>query len=326
MKRLGLAILIFATATTVFCALRRATVSIEQELVTQTAAWQTQTQQLASLRLEQQQVFERVNDARQLLAAQPPLSPLTQLAEKILSGDSLENLSAAESEQLLTELGFSWKTTGDYLIVSKKSLAGISFPGLKGVKLTGVACAVLAITPAEQATIETMTRQLGEVRAAWAKEHTQRIEPSGNVVAQYSLTPDRELSQKQLASFTNGIFSTLGSERGQWLYDHSIDWLTDAGLRTGPEYTEAAVKLFGATPLPEPAPQPTTLLVERYQSGGEARMNYTLKQAGNSMTTSVSPWQSFPEAFRPLFPGGWADLAKAEGFELPEEFKKHKAR
>lgn len=326
MKRLGLAILIFAAGTTVFCALRCATASTRDELVTQIAAGQIQTQQLASLRWEQQQLSERISDTKQLLAAQPPPPPLTQLAEKVLSGVALENLSAAESEQLLAELGFNWNTAGDYLVVSKKSLAGISFPGMKGVKLTSVARAVLAVTSAEQAAIETMTKQLGDARTVWARNHVQRIEPSGNVVAQYSLTVDREFSQNQLASFTNGIFSTLGPERGQWLYDHSIDWMADTGLRTGPEYTEAAIKIFGAKPMPEPAPQPTTLLVERYQSGGETRMNYTLKQAGNSMTTSVSPWQSFPEAFRPLFPGGWADLAKAEGFELPKEFEKHKAR
>src|SRR5689334_14782706 len=139
MKRTLLVILILATGTTVFCALRAATANAQRELATQTSSWQIQTQQLGQLRLEKQQVFERWSDAKQSLAAQPPLSMFTQLAEKILSGAALENLSSAESEQLLAELGFNWNTTGDYLIVSKKSLAGISFDGMKGVKLTAVA-------------------------------------------------------------------------------------------------------------------------------------------------------------------------------------------
>lgn len=326
MKRALLAILILATGTTVFCALRNATANAQQELTTQTSAWQIQTQQLAQLRLERQQFFERWNDTKQLLAAQPPLPALTQLAEKILSGAALENLSTVESEQLLAELGFSWTTTGEYLIVSKKSLAGISFDGMKGMKLTAVARAVLAITPAEQAAIEAMTQQLSAARVAWAKEHVQRTEPRGDVLAQYSLSVDREFSQSQRTIFTNGIFSALGEQRGQWLQDHSIDWMTDVGLRTGPEFTEAAAKLLGSSPPPEFETPPTTLTVERYKSGDTWRMNFTLKQAGNSMTTSVSPWQPFPEAFKPLFPNGWADLAKAEGFELPKEFEKHKAR
>jgi hypothetical protein len=105
-----------------------------------------------------------------------------------------------------------------------------------------------------------------------------------------------------------------------------MNWMTDVGLRTGPEFTEAAVKLFGARIAPESETPPTTLTVERYQSGGQWGMNFNLKQAGNSMTTSVTPWQPFPEAFRAVFPGGWEELAAREGFELPADFKKHKAR
>lgn len=39
------------------------------------------------------------------------------------------------------------------------------------------------------------------------------------------------------------------------------------------------------------------------------------------MSTDVNPWQPFPEAFRPLFPGGWKELAEREGFELPKSFQ-----
>jgi hypothetical protein len=326
MKRALLAILILATGTTVFCAFRIATADTRQELAIQTSAWQTQTQQLAQLRREKQQVFERWNDTMQLLAAQPPLAALTQLAEKILSGAALDNLSTTESEQLLAELGFNWNTTGDYLIVSKKSLAGISFDGMKGVKLTDVARAVLAITPAEQAAIETMTQQLGNARTDWAKEHVQRTEPSGDILAQYSLPVDAEFSQSLLAIFTNGIFSALGTERGQWLQSHSLGWMMDVGLRTGEDFSKVPEELRATMPTSEYETQPTTLTVERYKSGDEWRMNYRLKQAGNSMVTSVSPWQPFPEAFRPIFPDGWEELAAREGFELPADFKKNKAR
>jgi hypothetical protein len=40
----------------------------------------------------------------------------------------------------------------------------------------------------------------------------------------------------------------------------------------------------------------------------------------STLSTYVSPHQPFPETFRPLFPGGWVDLAQREGFELPAEF------
>ena len=73
--------------------------------------------------------------------------------------------------------------------------------------------------------------------------------------------------------------------------------------------------------------EPTTLTVHLSQIvNNERRYNYTLKSRHSTMTTSISPWQPFPEAFKPLFPGGWKDLATAEGFELPQEFKQHQAR
>jgi hypothetical protein len=43
------------------------------------------------------------------------------------------------------------------------------------------------------------------------------------------------------------------------------------------------------------------------------------------MSTDVSPYQPFAEAFLPLFPNGWPDLAQREGFELPKGFRKRQA-
>lgn len=318
MKRVLLAILILATGTTVFCAFHSANTGLRKELAAQQAAWQTQTQQLAQLHFEKQQVVERVNETKRMLAAQPSLPAHQQLAEKILAGDSLQNLSAAEREQLLAALDFSWNTTGDYLIVSKKSLEGISLDGMKGLKLTAAARAVLAITPAEAATIETMTRQLGDERSIWATDHVQRTEPNGNILAHYSLPMDEEFSRRQQQTFTNAVLGALGEQRAQWLQQFSYGWMQDVGLLTGPIMSGIPAELLANMPATEK--KPTTLKVERYESGNNTSLNYTLEQAGGSMSTGVDPWQPFPEAFRPLFPGGWADLAEREGFELPKEF------
>lgn len=322
MKRAWLAILILSAGITVFCSLRNGTANARQELATQSAASQTRARQLALFRVEKQQVLERLRETKRLLAAPPPLPALAQLAEKILSGAPLQNLSTSESEQLLAELGFNWSTTGDYLMVSKKSLDGISFDGIKGVKLTTAARETLAITPAEQAAIETMTSQLADARAAWAKEHVQRTAPSGNVLAQYSLPVDAKFSQSQLAIFTNGIMGTLGGQRGQWLQDHSAGWMDAVGLRTGQDISKIPAEVLSTMPASAFEAQPTTLTVERYKAGEEWQIQYSLKQAGNGMSTSVLPRQPFPEAFRAVFPGGWRELAEIEGFELPKEFNK----
>jgi hypothetical protein len=71
--------------------------------------------------------------------------------------------------------------------------------------------------------------------------------------------------------------------------------------------------------------EPTTLTVNRQSGRDDNYYLYTLKSAYSSMTSAVNPWQPFPEAFRPLFPSGWKDLAQREGFELSKEYEKKKA-
>lgn len=330
MKRLLISLLILTVGTTVFCALRTTVNTTREALLAQTAAWQSQTQQVAALLLETQTITEHWNETKQALAALPQPSGVTQLAEKILGGATSDQLSAAESEQLLAELGFNWNTTGDYLIISKKSLGEISFDALKGAKLTAVAEAALAITPAEKSTLQATIQQINEARSAWVKAHAQRDEPSGNILAKYSLPTDPEFAANQLALFTNSVFSTLSGARAKMFQDHSGQWLADSGMGIIPDYSKVPAAFRAAVPAlfehEYYKAKPTTLTVERYKSGDEWYMNYNLKQEGNTMTTSVNPWQPFPAAFKPLFPGGWPDLAKAEGFELPKEFQKNKAR
>jgi hypothetical protein len=321
MKRALLAILILVTGTTIFCSLRGAVIATQRECAIQKSAWQTQTQQLVQLRFEKSQLAEHWRETERQISRQTSLPALTQLEEKILSGVSLQNLSAAESKQLLAELDFNWHTTGDFIIVSKPSLAGILFNGLKGTKLTEAARAVLAVTPDEQMAIEAITQQLGDTRTAWDKEHVQRTEPNGDMVAQYTLPADAEFSQSQVSVFTNGILSVLGDQRAQWLQDHSVGWMQDSGLLTGPDISKIPPEFQSMMPISDHQNQSTSLTLNRYQSGDEWNVNATLKQAGNNMTYGISPWQPFPAAFSPLFPGGWKELAQREGFQLPKTFE-----
>lgn len=305
MKRGLLAFLILAMGTTVFCAFHSANSGLRGELAAKKVAWQTQTRQLAQLLFEKQQVLERVSETRQQLAAQPPIPAHQQIDGKILTGDSLGNLSAAEREQLLAELEFNWNTTGDYLIVSKKSLAGISLAAIKGTTLTDAARAVLAITPEERAAVETMTQRLMADYTVWAEAHVQRAEPSGDVVAKYTLAADEAFSQSQSNRFVSEVIAALGPERGELLRRYSYQWMSELGMNN--------------TTLSK---RETTMIVKRYNAGDESRLGFELQHAGGGMSTDVSPWQPFPEAFRSIFPNGWTDLAKREGFELPKSFQK----
>ena len=44
-----------------------------------------------------------------------------------------------------------------------------------------------------------------------------------------------------------------------------------------------------------------------------------------TMGAAITPHQPFPEAFLPIFPGGWTQVAELEGFELAQEFHQPKA-
>jgi hypothetical protein len=322
MKRALLAMIILTAGTIVFYSLRSASAGIRDQVVAQQAAWQAQTQQLARLKVEQEQVQMQVTETKKRLAELPKPPQRDQLMEKVLSADGLKNLSAVESEKLLAELDCNWNTTGDYLVVSKKSLDGIDYEAMKSVKLTAAARETLAINPAEQAAIEGMTKQLGEAQSDWAKSHVQRTEPNGDVLAQYSLPVDSDFSKVQLATYTNGIYNALGEQRALWLQNHSLDWMQTFGLLTGPGPSDKGAEVVAAASSPEYKSQPTTMTLSRSHTGDNSQISYELQQAGSTMSTVVSPWQPFPEAFRAIFPGGWKDVAEREGFELPKEFKK----
>jgi hypothetical protein len=307
MKRILLAGLILFLGAGLFYAGHQSALRIQAEIKACNSAWQIQTQELARLRLEKQHLLECVADAKQQLAALPVASALMPLAESILADGSARNLSPEQLRLLRAELGFNWNTTGDYLIVSKRSLESIAFDGMTGSRLSPAVCAALAITSKERSVLENVTQQLGNEFSKWAKAHVLRKEPEGDVVAEYSLQIDPVFSQNLSNVFTTTLYETLGAERGDLFQLRAYSWMETLGMSRSADSPYAT--------------EPTTMIIRRYNNGSD-QLNYTLKRANSYMNTSVSPWQTFPEAFQPVFPGGWRELAEREGFELPGSFNK----
>jgi hypothetical protein len=305
MKKLFLVFVIFAVGTSLFCAFQSTTIQLRNHAAADLENWQAQTQRVAQMRIERESLEEHVQSSTRELNILQHVAMSRSVKDKFIPKVG-QRLSPAEREKLLSELGFDWNSTGDYLIVSKETLERIGLDGMKGSKLSDVVSEVLAITPGEQAAIDGMTAQLTADYKTWAESHVHRNEPSGDVVASYSLPVDAEFSQTLSNAFVGGVLGTLGNERGNLLLDYSRSWMISLGMEN-----------FGTTP-------PATMIVKRYPNGDD-RLSLETKQAGNTMRTDVSPWQPFPEAFLPLFPGGWADLAKREGFELPKSFQKKDA-
>ena len=301
MKRLLLALAILSCGTTIVIALHRSTVSLRQGTDQTTESLGEEIRQLAQMRAQLTSVTERVKALKQNLEAQagPAFSFGTDSLEEIPMGSA--HLTPEQSERLLAKLGFSWAAFGDYLIVSKDTLRSISLEGMRGSKIGSAAAQVLAVTPAERTGIETKTQQLMETYNAWLQSHVQRVEPTGNVVAQYTLPTDPGFSLSLSNNFASGLLETLGTERGSLMVDYAGSWMQDLGMGgTGGE---------------------NGLKVTRYPTGDQPHYSFELKSSGNTMSTDISPYQPFPAAFLPLFPNGWPDLAKREGFILPKEFQ-----
>jgi hypothetical protein len=317
MKRQLLAALILSAGMALFFTLRNAAARTSYDVVGLSAASQACSRQIDRLETLKRQLVEHMKETRQSLAEQPVLRPLDALKKKVLSGASWRSFSPAECARLLAELGFDWNTTGDYLVISKKSLDAISYSALHGNKLTSTAIGALALSDEEQSAINTMTSQLMDARLAWDKEHLQRTEPSGDILAQYTLPVDTELSQTQYATFTNSIFSTLGEQRGQWLLNQSQQWLQDNGMSPGFDLSNIPAD-YSPQIADAQTPKPTVMTLKA--DGEEIDLN--LQLGGGSMSCTISPWQPVPPAFSMLFPGGWQQIAQLEGFQLPKSFNK----
>ncbi len=320
MKRAIIVIIVWSAAAALYFYLRQATAADGRDLAARAAAWQNQMEQVEQLQIHQQQIRQHLAEAKQALALQPARSPLDQLKQKVLSGASWRSFTPAEYEQLLAELGLNWNTTGDYVILSKKSLDDIGFGSLYGIKVTSTVIGTLALTDDEQSSINDLAKQISDARIAWDQQHLQRTEPSGNIVAEYSLPVDADFSQSQRAIFTNGIVNILGAQRAGWFQNQSQQWQLDNGLVVSQDFANLPADFLQSLPDSVRTPQPTTMILEANQSGNETQINLTLKQSGNTMNTTISPYQPVPGAFKPLFPGGWQEIAQREGFKLPKSF------
>jgi hypothetical protein len=170
-------------------------------------------------------------------------------------------------------------------------------------KLADIAATVFAMTPGERGQVEAAMQRVPADFKDWAASHTERSEPKGDVVAQYTLPPAMSVSN----NFASGVSDALGPERAELIMPAVRNWMLSIGIRD----------------------EPATLVVKHYPAGNEQRLRFEVFKsfaptnvAQLMMRADVSPHYPFPESFRPFFPNGWADLAKREGFELPGEPEK----
>src|SRR5262249_34462076 len=115
----------------------------------------------------------------------------------------LEGFGAAWTE-LREQLGIGWDSSEDYVLVSKSLVKKLNLrPFDKTTR------AVLAISPTEESSIQAAIERAN----ASALCHVQRIEPAGDVVAQYTVQADAIVEQSISNNFSAEINAILGPER-----------------------------------------------------------------------------------------------------------------
>jgi len=302
MKRILLATILLPLAGGGVRALHLKASRAQQQLRTDQRDWQTRTQRLAELEVTRTTLIEQVRElkreVRHLQATAPSDSPWLAA----LDTNRLAALAPELRERLLVDLGLNWHSSDQWLIVSKATLAGVRMGAIQLNRLTDAACAVLAISPEERRRLDSALARVREEHAHWARANVQREGASGETLARYTLPSDPTFAQ----SLTNELFSTyattLGQQRAALLEHYSSDWVN---LETG--------FLGGAT---------NRLTVLR-GNGGDGTPQVLYKLERGQLTQGASPIQPgsyFPSEFRPVFPGGWPELAQREGFALPAGF------
>jgi len=296
MKRLALALTILTGGAAGFCALRNASQQSQESLAIQRAALAAQTQAINQARSLREDLMVRI---RGLNSAPPSVGTGAGAATSPPLGKT--GSEELDANRLLAELGFDWNTSDQYIFVSKETLRAVRIEAMHKDRVTPAVADVLALSPGESETINAAAAQAADLFRSWATAHVERQEPHGDVVAQYTLPVDAAFSQSLSNSFVGQVSSILGPERTGFFLEYAVSWMTDLGI-SGSE--------------------PMTLVVKRYGQDGEPHLGYEVRRSGGSMSSEVAPHQPMPRAFKMIFPNGWPDLAKAEGFALPASYFK----
>jgi len=222
----------------------------------------------------------------------------------MLQTNRADKLPPELRERVLEELGFNWQSSADFIVVTKKTVRGTGEWMLRHGKLSEVAAAILAMTPEERGQVEATIQQAQSDYNDWALPKVERREPKNGNLADYFLPGDPAMEQGINANMAAGILAALGKERAKIMQDSVSSWSVD-NLGLGKE---------GAT-----------LFIRRELVGNEQRLKAEISGPEQHWgyypppNSGYYPEFDLPETFRPIFPNGWADVAKREGFELPQE-------
>jgi hypothetical protein len=218
-----------------------------------------------------------------------------------LSGDPSKASRRVTPAELRQRFGIGWNNSADYILVSKAGLKNMDLSAIESNgTFTATACAILALTPMERATVEAGLKRVEAEYAAWAKTAVQRVEPAGDVLADYRLPANPELAHRIEEEGTALLLGTLGPDRAKLVRYYADSWALQHGTLGESSFRYTVRRHTDGTQPP---------LWQQFEYGGAGGGAGDLRSG------------DFPEPLRSLFPGGWRGLAQREGFALPEGFE-----
>jgi hypothetical protein len=300
MKKVLLALTILGAGAGAFHTQRQSTKQHQDEAATLRESLMMETQRLTAMQTEQAGLAGHVGEIKQTLARIRPM-PENELWSA-LQTNRADRLPRKLREQLRDELGFTWHSLPDYIVVSKKTVRNLGIQFIdSGGRFNDAALGALVITPDERRTLETALEKARTDFKDWVLGHVQRIEPADDVVAGYSLPGDAATARNLTNDFFTAVNQAVGEERTQLMRKTALAWMNEMGV----------------------SEHSTRLMIKREMVGDETRLKVELRQNGRNKSAYL-PMNGgdFPKALRILFPGRWTDLAKQEGFELPKKLQK----
>jgi len=146
------------------------------------------------------------------VSANEKVHPLPELLELLMGNPSSKSRKGnlAGWDELRQKLGIGWNNSDDYVLVSKQALNRFNFSRLYSAeRATDTASKVFALSPQEQTGIADSLQQARQA----AISRVQRVEPTGDVVAQYTIQPDQALQASTSNQFSTEITAILCAER-----------------------------------------------------------------------------------------------------------------
>ena len=306
MKKIFLIAIIFSTAGACILPLRNSANRANREWFASQQASQAATQRLAEFQAER-----AVQEAKQteLQSAMDGLAlSMEPSLVSVLLATNVPAASLDTQNRILTALAGSAGRSERYVIVSKAVLSQArlkpltAFPNSE--KLTDSARGVLAITPDEEQSLQTAFTEAFQAVGTWARANVRREGPEGDMLVRYTIPADPEFEQGLTNRLFTRINSALGNERGELMqrfFEYNRIEEDDAiADRTN---ILSIHKIAGSPGL-----------------GSRAGWKWANAEAINTYPEPIKP-DRFRCAFYFVFPGGWQEVARREGFELPDEFK-----